>query len=82
MSVTSRWGLESNPGTPEYEVGVLTTRPRRSVNRTWRCALDSSASGQEPVSVSCKHGDEPQRSIKFFDQLNVLLGPQEGLCPM
>jgi hypothetical protein len=28
-------GREENPGPPEYEVGVLTTRPRRSVETTW-----------------------------------------------
>jgi hypothetical protein len=30
-------GLDSNPGSPEYEAGVLTTRPRRSV--IWSVSL-------------------------------------------
>jgi hypothetical protein len=32
-SRTSSWGL--NPGPPQYEAGVLTTRPRRSVVYLW-----------------------------------------------
>jgi hypothetical protein len=33
IRVAGRRGPESNPGPPEYEVGVLTTRPRRAVRQ-------------------------------------------------
>jgi len=33
-------------------------------NGVWRCGLDSSGSGQGPVTDSCEHGDEPSGSIK------------------
>jgi hypothetical protein len=31
IRIAGRRGGESNPGPPEYEVGELTARPRRSV---------------------------------------------------
>jgi hypothetical protein len=31
ITIAGRWGLDLNPGPPEYEVGVLTTRLRRWV---------------------------------------------------
>jgi hypothetical protein len=31
IRIAGRQGRESNPGNPEYDVGVLTNRPRRSV---------------------------------------------------
>jgi hypothetical protein len=31
IRIASRRGRELNPGPPQYEVGVLTTQPRRSV---------------------------------------------------
>jgi hypothetical protein len=33
VMIAGRWGLESNPGPLEYEIGVLTTRSRRSVRQ-------------------------------------------------
>jgi hypothetical protein len=31
MRIAGRRGRDMNPGSPEYEAGVLNTRPRRSV---------------------------------------------------
>jgi hypothetical protein len=33
-------------------------------NKAGGCGLDSSASGQRPVTGSCEHGNEPFGSIK------------------
>jgi hypothetical protein len=41
-------GLNLNPGPPEYEAGMSTTRP----------CLDSSGSGYDPVEGFNEHGDE------------------------
>jgi hypothetical protein len=36
IRIGGRQGQESNPGPPEYQVGVLATRPRRSVAKPFQ----------------------------------------------
>jgi hypothetical protein len=48
-------GLNLNPGLPEYEARMSTTRP----------CLDSSGSGYDPVAGFNEHGDESLGSIKY-----------------
>jgi hypothetical protein len=46
--------------------------------------LDRSSSGQGPVEGSCKHGNEPLDSIKYWEILECLAtdGSQKGLSSM